>query len=91
MPVIVNTIPKTISDDRRKPYYYNELNIMPANDLMQMTSYAEQIETNASTEEHENGDDSPVVALDEDELARNTKFNAKLVSCGSGDSSDNVV
>lgn len=93
MPVVVNTIPKIMRSERRKPYYYNELNIMPTNDLIHMTSHAEENEANASTQEHEiSGDDgSQAVALDDDELVRNTMFNAKLLSGGSGDSLDNVV
>lgn len=96
MPVIVDAIPKNMGDKRRKPYYYNDLN-MPANDLMQLNSYADGRETNVSTEEHDkraNGDSNAVATADDDddtELARNTMFNANLVSCGSGDSLDNVV
>lgn len=97
-PVIVSAIPKTASDERRKPYYYNELNIMLANDLMQLTSFAEESDANASPEARRNGTNGAAVAGDndecdddDDELARNTMFNANLISCGSGNSLDNVV
>lgn len=88
MPVIVNAIPKTMSDERRKPYYYNELNMMPANDLMQLASYAEESETNASTEEHENrknGNGRTAVAVADDEWHTNNK------TCIDSDSLENVV
>lgn len=95
MPVIVNAIPKILSNERRKPYYYNELNMLPANDLMQLTSYAEECETNASTEENENGTHSGsgnAIAVNEnDELARNTMFNTNLTSCGSDKSLENII
>lgn len=85
---IGDVIQKIENDERRKPYYYNELHTMAASDLTQLASYAEEIETNASTALHENNNGiSDTVALD-DELGRSSIFN---VSCGSGDSLDNVV
>lgn len=92
-PVVVNAIPKIPNDERRKPYYYNELSMLPGNGMMQSSNYAEQCVTNASCRERENessgADDT--MATDENELKRNTIFNANLVSHSSGDSLDNIV
>lgn len=86
---VINRRPKIV-DERRKPYYYNELTTNTPIDLL-MENIDE--ETNVSTTENEdthfdfNGNEK----CRDDELMRNTMFNARLAAYSSGGSLNSAV